>query len=249
MIVAEIFEKDHASVLRDIRNLHCSEEFRASNFVECLRIIKLEKGQSRQKYYEITQDGFSFLVMGYTGYRAGEFKEKFIKAFNQGQEAIQILENDDIIVLKALDILARKTKALEQNLEEKTKQLETAETTIKENAPRLEYYNEVLISKSGITTTVIAKELGMSATALNNILKERKIIYKVGDTYVLYSKYQNRGYQKSYTVHFTDKEGNPQTKIENNWTERGRRAIHDFIKGLRAKGELLTPLNPPKETF
>ena len=146
---------------------------------------------------------------------------------------------------EALELAAKQTRMLEAT----NKQLELAQSTIKENAPRVEYYNEVLTSKSGITTTVIAKELGMSAIALNSILAKKKIIYKVGKTWVMFAKYQDRGYQKSYTIHFNDSEGNPQTKIENNWTERGRRAIHDYIKKLREKGELITPLHPPKETF
>lgn len=149
----------------------------------------------------------------------------------------------------ALELAAKQHRMIEA----KTKELELAEHKIKEDAPRVEYYNNVLVSKSGITTTVIAKELGMSAQSLNNILEKHKIIYKVGGTknytWVMFSKYQDRGYQKSYTIHYTDKDGNEQTKIENNWTERGRRAIHEYIKKLRDIGELVRPLNPPKELF
>lgn len=39
----------------------------------------------------MTKDGFSFLVMGYTGKKAATFKEAYIKAFNQMENAIRSL--------------------------------------------------------------------------------------------------------------------------------------------------------------
>jgi Rha family phage regulatory protein len=132
LIVAEIFGRNHADVLRDIRNLHCSNEFRITNFADCLRTIKLEVGESRQKYYEITKDGFSFLVMGYTGAKAGEFKEKLIKEFDK-REAL--LKDDDYIINRALIVLTNRTKALEQEISQKNDQLQLQEHVIKTQVP------------------------------------------------------------------------------------------------------------------
>lgn len=79
IIVAEIFDKEHNKVCRDIENLSCSEEFRAANFgVSSYKSVQNKK----LPMYYMTKDGFSFLVMGYTGSKAGQFKESFIKAFN-----------------------------------------------------------------------------------------------------------------------------------------------------------------------
>lgn len=77
--VAEKFEKEHARVLRDIRELQCSEEFRNGNFAESSYVNSQNK---TQPMYEITKDGFVLLVMGYTGEKAMKFKEDYIKAFN-----------------------------------------------------------------------------------------------------------------------------------------------------------------------
>ncbi|MEV2911731.1 Rha family transcriptional regulator, partial [Paenibacillus larvae] len=80
LTVAEVFGKDHDKVLRDIRELDCSKEFSLSNFGESTYTNK--RGRTYPKYI-ITQDGFSFLVMGYTGKDAARFKEMYIAEFNR----------------------------------------------------------------------------------------------------------------------------------------------------------------------
>lgn len=73
-----IFEKRHDNVVRDIRNLDCSEEFRLLNFEES-SYTNLQG--HRQACFNMTRDGFVFLVMGYRGKKAASFKEAYIKRF------------------------------------------------------------------------------------------------------------------------------------------------------------------------
>ena len=49
---------------------HCSEQFRASNFGPSSYLSEQNK---ELPVYEMTKDGFSFLAMGYTGEKAGQF--------------------------------------------------------------------------------------------------------------------------------------------------------------------------------
>jgi len=110
-IIAQIFGRDHKNVLRDIRNLECSKEFHHSNFELSFIIKELpNNGSKNSPYYEITKDGFSFLVMGYTSSKAAEWKEMFIGEFNRREF---LLESDDYILARANDILINKTKQLE----------------------------------------------------------------------------------------------------------------------------------------
>lgn len=84
--VAEVFEKRHDNVLRDIESLECSAEFRLLNFEESEYI----NAQSRsQKEYVLTKDGFVMLVMGYTGEKAMKFKEAYINAFNEMEKELR----------------------------------------------------------------------------------------------------------------------------------------------------------------
>lgn len=89
-LVAEIFGKNHAHVLRDIDNLGCSERFHKSNFGFMFIIRELPNGGSRnERYCTMTKDGFTILAMGYTGKKAMEFKEKYIEAFNAMEHQLQ----------------------------------------------------------------------------------------------------------------------------------------------------------------
>lgn len=77
--IAERFGKDHAMIMRSIRELEIPEDFKACNFAVISYIDKLNR---KKPCYEITRDGFTLLAMGFTGKKAMKFKIDFIKAFN-----------------------------------------------------------------------------------------------------------------------------------------------------------------------
>jgi Rha family phage regulatory protein len=79
LVVAEKFQKRHADVLRIIRRMECSLDFSRCNFAP--RNYLDDRGKE-QPFFEMTRDGFMFLVMGFTGKEAAAWKEKFIRAFN-----------------------------------------------------------------------------------------------------------------------------------------------------------------------
>ncbi len=79
--VAEAFKKRHADVLRAIKNMKCSPRFRERNFALCFENNELQNGKP-QKFYQMTKDGWMFLVMGFNGEKADLIKEQFIEAFN-----------------------------------------------------------------------------------------------------------------------------------------------------------------------
>lgn len=85
LTVAEAFSKDHKRVMQDIREIDCSETFNKHNFV----LTSYQDSMNREKpKYLITQDGFSFLAMGYTGKEAAVFKETYIEEFNRMGEQL-----------------------------------------------------------------------------------------------------------------------------------------------------------------
>ena len=84
--VAKIFGKQHKNVLRAIEKLDCSHEFSRLNFAPAEYID--EQGKPRP-CFNITRDGAAFLIMGFTGEKAGKFKEDYINAFNWMQETLQ----------------------------------------------------------------------------------------------------------------------------------------------------------------
>lgn len=83
--VAGTFYKRHADVLRDIETLQCSEDFTERNFA--LSSYKDSSGKSNKEYI-MTRDGFTLLVMGYTGEKAMKFKESYIRQFNAMEKVL-----------------------------------------------------------------------------------------------------------------------------------------------------------------
>ncbi len=88
--VAEAFEKGHKDVLRSIDQILSedsgySTEFNRHNFVP---ITYTDVRGRKQRCYTMTRDGFTALVMGFTGKKAAQFKEFYINRFNEMEKFI-----------------------------------------------------------------------------------------------------------------------------------------------------------------
>ena len=145
LIVAQVFGKEHKNVVRDIENLSCSENFNRLNFE---RITYKDARNREQTAYEMTKDGFSFLVMGYTGTKAGEFKERFINEFNRREF---LLKDDDYILMRSQQILQKRLEASEEKIKQLESQAEQQQETIElqqkeltQSAPKVSYYDNHL---------------------------------------------------------------------------------------------------------
>ncbi|WP_346962391.1 Rha family transcriptional regulator [Clostridium sp.] len=93
--IAEDFEKRHDHLVRDIENLIGSIpkiEDTPNYFIE----TQYQNEQNKQWYkeYLLTRDGFSLLVMGFTGAKALGWKLKYIRAFNEMEKELKRLYNE-----------------------------------------------------------------------------------------------------------------------------------------------------------
>ncbi|EHC5874350.1 Rha family transcriptional regulator [Salmonella enterica subsp. enterica serovar Newport] len=84
--VAEYFGKRHDNVIQKIKLLDCSSEFNALNFKDVTYTDA--KGEKRPAY-QITKNGFVFLVMGFTGKKAAAFKEAYIAEFDRMENELR----------------------------------------------------------------------------------------------------------------------------------------------------------------
>lgn len=99
--VAETFEKLHKDVLESIRSIQSdlsTAEFSAL-FYE--GEYKASNGKKNPMYY-MNRDGFTLLVMGYTGEKAMKFKLAYINQFNQMEELLKgkLIEREKGIVVR-----------------------------------------------------------------------------------------------------------------------------------------------------
>lgn len=232
LIVAQVFGKNHKDVLRDIEKLSCSEDFRVRNFAHT-PYTHPQNGQVYH-YYEMTKDGFSFLVMGYTGTKAAEFKEKFISEFNKRE---MMLKDDDYILMRSQQILQKRVEAAEQRVKaletdnaSKEETISIQAEKIKESAPKVKVYNEYISSTGTYTATQLAKEYGWGAETLNRKLKEMGIQYKQNGQWLLYSRYDGKNYTKSIPRTYTKSDGTIGTQMQTVWTSQGREFIHSLFK-------------------
>lgn len=111
--VAEYFEKRHDHVLRDISKITApksglSEEFVRQNFVSD---TYLDSTGRKLPCYQMTRDGFTMLVMGYTGTKAMHFKERYIKRFNEMESFIKTL----VMARQEFPLLTDNIKLLHDN--------------------------------------------------------------------------------------------------------------------------------------
>jgi prophage antirepressor-like protein len=105
-----------------------------------------------------------------------------------------------------------------------------AEQRVNELTPKADYCDKVLADKSLVTITQIAKDYGMSGRALNATLHDLGVIYKQGETWFLYAKYQKTGWTHSETIMVDKKDGTQKAVLNTKWTQKGRLGLYELLK-------------------
>lgn len=134
------------------------------------------------------------------------------------------LPNDYISALRALVNSEEQRLALEAENERQRQ-------AIADFAPVRQYLDTILESPGTMATSQIAADYGMSAVKLNRILHEAGIQHNVNGQWILYTKHMGKGYTKSKTIHITHADGQTDTRMQTQWTQKGRLMIHDTLTG------------------
>ena len=226
--VANDFRKEHKNILRDIRgmlkNEHTKEMFCESFY------LNEQNGQEYSEYL-MNRDGFSLLVMGFTGAKALDWKLKYIAAFNAMEAKLK-----ELAVVKDSYMIDDPIERAKRWIEEQQEKKVLAETctkqeqVINELKPKADYVDRILNSKSLMPITAIAKDYGMSGRKMNEILHQLGIIYKLGKQWLLYEKHQNCGYTSSETVEITRSNGMSDVVLNTKWTQKGRLFLYNLLK-------------------
>ena len=169
--VARVFGKEHKRVLQTIRELHCSDDFRQRNFVPFK--IKDLTGETTS-HVEMSRDGFSFLVMGFTGAEAAQWKERYIEAFN-AMEAELKARPATIDYLDPKNILGF-VGALQAEVAKR-------DVVIREQGERLEKLDLIEGAAGSMCISTAAKTLGVNPIKnLFSLLQSRRWIFKRPNT-------------------------------------------------------------------
>lgn len=138
--IAENFGKEHKHVLDAVKNLVAENSAAKSMFYE----TTFENRGKQYPMYLMNRDGFSLLVMGFTGKAALEWKLKYIQAFNAMEKQLATPQMPKLSKeLQALFLLDDRTQRQEQRL------------TVLENTMTVDYNQQRVLRKS-ISRAVIS---------------------------------------------------------------------------------------------
>ena len=202
--VAEVFGKEHYNVMKAIKSLDCSEEFRAVNFN--VSKIDYQNGNIKKQLpmYYITRDGFMFLVMGFTGKTAAKWKEAYIKAFNEMEAKIRAEQ-----MAKAIEEHDRKeAEEYEKLLEREEREEAEVDRRVKEYArQRTEEANEqtggiIIEDYNGrrvVSSLTLAKLQGREHRYVcESVQRMKKYFVRPGSVIFRCGRTVNRGFGKGY---------------------------------------------------
>ncbi|WP_278831295.1 phage antirepressor KilAC domain-containing protein [Mitsuokella multacida] len=225
--VAKMVGMRHADLMRNISHyvdvISTNAKLRSLDFfIERDYIDK--KGESRKRY-DITKKGCEMVANKLTGEKGILFTAEYVERFNQMEEADRQPKE-----LTGRELMAKALLEAQAVLAEKDTTIAKQTQLIGELKPKADYTDRILQSKSLVTITQIAKDYGMSGAAMNEKLHELGVIYKLGGQWLLYSKYQAKGYTHSETVDITHRDGRGDVKMNTKWTQKGRLFLYEFLK-------------------
>lgn len=130
----------------------------------------------------------------------------------------ELLDNPDLLIEVATKLKEERTLRL------------IAEQRVNELQPKADYYDRILNNKGLVTVSTIAKNYGMSAVSFNKLLHELGIQFNQSGTWLLYSKFQDKGYTHIEPFDYEDKNGNQQVKTRMKWTQKGHIFLYETLK-------------------
>lgn len=185
--VAEKFEKRHDRVLRAIDNLLGTlPKNGETSKMFILSKRKADDGQFHRMYL-MNRDGFSLLVMGFTGKKALEWKLQYIKAFNQMENFIKEKSTQVWIETRRSGKLTRKAET-----DTIQKLVEYAKEQGSQHADKL----YMTYSKLANKMAGISKRDEASVMQLNNLSMMEHIILCVIDSGIISGKHYKEIYQE-----------------------------------------------------
>lgn len=191
-------------------------------------------GQNRMMTV-INESGLYSLILSSKLPQAREFKRWVTKevlptirkhgAYLTPEKVEEVLTDPDTIISLATQLKKERTARLMAE-----QQVAIAEQQVAELKPKASYYDKVLANPALMTITQIAKDYGMSGKAMNALLHDLHVIYKQGNVWLLYSKYQKTGWTQSETHIVRKSDGTEKVVLNTKWTQKGRLGLYDLLK-------------------
>lgn len=169
--VAEYFDKQHSHVLDTIKSILAVENSATKFFFEST----YENRGKQYPQYLMNRDGFSLLVMGFTGAKALKWKIKFIEAFNAMEQKLKYgSDRPPVDYLEALKQLVKKEeerRALEASYRAEQERADNAEREAKANQDARDLQDQATKRRIGYDLGKAAKFLNVKDLGRNRLFK------------------------------------------------------------------------------
>lgn len=228
--IARLTGKDHAHIMRDIRNMEPAwEKISQSKF----GLASYSDAQGKQRpCYELTKTECLYVATKFND----EARAKLVLRW----EELERKERANMITLPdftdpaeaaiawAKQYNDKKVLMLEnKQLEEENIQLVLENQELKNDK---NYLDLIMRSKALLTISQIAQDYGMSGKALNKKLSELGIQYSINGQWILYAKYKDCGYVSSRSIDIVRANGMPDVVLHTEWTQAGRKFLYEELK-------------------
>ena len=91
---AQILMTNHKTILRRIRNLHCSDEFRKENFLET---TDKDTRNRKRPLFLLTKLGLNLLLLNSGFRKSSQFRMALIERFNKiNEDVIRFIEDNNL---------------------------------------------------------------------------------------------------------------------------------------------------------
>lgn len=212
--VAERFGKRHDHVLRAILSkIKVTPKLGEPKYF--IENTYTDKSNRKSKEYLMTRDGFSFIVMGFTGKDADDWKLKYIEAFNKMESQLKEQNNKQL------------PSTYKEALINLIKQIEQNEKLLAE----VDCYQRFLCEKTGcLTKTELATKLDAKAQTLAAILKKNGIYTPTSQVSADFLKqYPDVKLIVDRIIPYVDSNGKAKEKREWQWTYEGAKTVVDYL--------------------
>ena len=193
-----------------------------------LRKQLIAKEEARYRAAEIHEKA---LRMCQDRLSAAEAENIQLSAFVTAQKA-DMEEMGNLIERANNALIMQKDAMRQQNakIDELSGKVRRQSSTIRKMAPKVEYYDRVLDAPDTYCVTVIAKSYGMKGWQLNQFLHEQRVQYRLHDGWVLYAKYDGKGYTRTVTCIHKYNNGTEKVRVVTKWTQKGWQFIDKLLQ-------------------
>lgn len=225
--VANDFGKQHKNVIRSIETTidsaqNCAQWFFATEYTDA-------SGKANKEYL-LNRDGFSLIVMGFTGKKAAGWKVKYIEAFNSMEQQLLLMKQDSYMIT---DPVARAQKWIEEEQQRQAlaARIEEHKETIAILEPKAELADRLAGTEDWISIGEVAKTLAIKGFGQNNLfrfLQRRGVII---DSKHPYQQYVNNGcFKICEKPYFNEYVGEERTSLQIKASQKGVAYINKLIR-------------------